>query len=70
MNNNVTDSVNALPFHEPRTYKVEEIAKILGIGRSSAYHLIREGQFKTVCIGTSIRISKKSFDEWLDQQNL
>lgn len=70
MSSNTADSVNALSFHEPRTYKVEEIAKILGIGRSSAYNLIREGQFKTVRIGTSIRISKKSFDEWLDQQSL
>lgn len=52
-----------------RTYKVEEIAEILNIGRTSAYNLIREGHFKTVCIGTAIRISKKSFDEWLDQQN-
>ena len=70
MSNHTTDSANALSFSQPRTYKVEEIAKILGIGRSSAYNLIREGQFKTVRIGTSIRISKKSFDEWLDQQSL
>ena len=25
-----------------------------------------EGHFKTVRIGSAIRISKKSFDEWLD----
>lgn len=53
-----------------RTYRVEEIAVMLGIGRSSAYNLVREGHFKTVRIGTSIRVSKKSFDEWLDQRNL
>jgi len=51
---------------EKRTYKVEEIAEILSIGRSSAYDLIHQGLFKTVKIGTAIRISKKSFDEWLD----
>jgi len=51
-----------------RTYTVEELAGILGIGRSSAYELVRQGHFKIVRIGTAIRISKKSFDEWLDSQ--
>ncbi len=55
---------------EQRTYKVEDVADILGIGRSSAYNLVKEGHFKTVRIGTSIRVSKKSFDEWLDKQNI
>lgn len=54
----------------PKTYRVDDIARILDIGRSSAYNLVREGQFKTVRIGTAIRISRKSFDEWLEQQSL
>ena len=53
---------------EKRTYLVEDIEKILGIGRSSAYELVKQGHFKTVRIGTAIRVSKKSFDEWLDSQ--
>ena len=53
---------------EQRTYKVEEIAAILNIGRTSAYNLVKEGHFKIVRIGNAIRISKKSFDEWLDAQ--
>ena len=51
-----------------KTDRVEDIAKILDIGRSSAYNLGREGHFKTVRIGTAIRISRKSFDEWLESQ--
>ena len=54
---------------ERRTYLVGEIAGILGIGRTSAYKLVKEGNFKTVRVGNAIRISKKSFDEWLDSQN-
>lgn len=53
-----------------RTYKVEDVAEILNIGRTSAYNLAKEGHFKTVRIGTAIRISKKSFDDWLDRQIL
>lgn len=51
---------------ENRTYKVEDIAKMLNISRTSAYSLVNEGHFHSVRIGNSIRISKKSFDEWLD----
>lgn len=63
-----TNSIQATPEPNYRTYRVEEIADILGIGRTSAYNLVKQGYFKTVRIGTSIRVSKKSFDEWLDSQ--
>lgn len=53
---------------QTRAYKVEEIASILNIGRGSAYNLVKEGHFHTVRVGNAIRISKKSFDEWLDNQ--
>ena len=55
---------------QTRAYTVEEIAAILHIGRSSAYTLVKKGYFKSVRIGTAIRISRKSFDEWLDQLEL
>ena len=53
-----------------RTYTVEEVAEILGIGRTSAYGLVKEGHFKIVRIGNAIRVSKKSFDDWLDSLSL
>ena len=53
---------------EKRVYSVDEIAEILNISKGSAYELIREGLFNTVRIGSAIRVSKKSFDEWLDSQ--
>ena len=49
-----------------KTYTVMEIAEMLGIGRTAAYNLVKENHFKVVKIGASIRVSKKSFDEWLD----
>ena len=50
-----------------RTYTVKEISDILGIGRTAAYKLVHSGVFKTVQIGSTIRVSKQSFDEWLDR---
>ena len=66
MSQTVKDVQRNVP--EQRTYKVEEIAEILNIGRTSAYNLVKEGHFKIVRIGKAIRVSKKSFDEWLDAQ--
>ncbi len=51
---------------EKRTYTVEEIAGILNIGKASAYELVKEGHFHIVKIGKAIRISRRSFDKWLD----
>ena len=63
-----TQMNSAIRTSGKRTYTVGEIADILGIGRTSAYKLIRSGQFQTVRIGSAIRVSKASFDDWLDKQ--
>lgn len=51
---------------EKRTYTVFEIQGILGISKTTAYNLIKSNVFHSVRVGGHIRISKKSFDEWLD----
>ena len=57
-----TDRNNA----EKRSYSVSEAAEILGVSKRSIYNLCTSGAFKSVRIGPKLRISKKSFDEWLD----
>jgi excisionase family DNA binding protein len=52
---------------DKRTYSVQEIAEILQISRSMAYTLCKRSLFKTVKIGKYVRVSKSSFDAWLDQ---
>ena len=49
---------------EPRTYTVEQIAAMLNIGRTTAYQLVKQEEFRIV------RVSKKSFDEWLESLEL
>lgn len=51
---------------EKRTYTVEEVAAVLGIGRSSAYRLVNEGVFPVVRVGTAIRVPIKTFEEWME----
>lgn len=49
-----------------RTYSVDEIRHILNIGRRKAYELCNSNSFKIVRVGRTIRVSKLSFDKWLD----
>ena len=58
--------INDKQTTEKKTYTVSEIQKILGISPSTAYALIRENLFHSVKVGRSIRISKSSFDAWLN----
>lgn len=51
---------------ERRTYTVADIAAILDISLSAAYRLVKEDNFATVRIGNTIRISIKSFEDWLE----
>ena len=66
----VKQMLNQKTQDNKKTYTVAEIADMLNIGRTSAYNLVKENHFKVVKIGASIRISKKSFDDWLDKLNI
>lgn len=56
-----------IPDNEKRAYSVDDIMTILDISRSSAYILIKKNLFRSVKVGNQLRISKASFDEWLDK---
>ena len=50
---------------EPLVYRVEEIAQLLAISNRAAYNLCNTTKdFKVIRLGTSIRVSKQSFDDW------
>lgn len=51
---------------DKRTYSVEEIMNFLEISKPTAYKLIHSNLFHFVKVGQQIRISKKSFDAWLE----
>lgn len=69
-------SLNVKPYCECRTLRVEDCAAVLGIGRSAAYTLVRNAEsnggtpFRVMRVGTSLLISKKSFDEYLNTNGL
>ena len=62
-------STNEKGMPQSRTYTVNDIAVILSIGCGSAYKLANSGAFKTIRIGNMIRISRKSFEDWLKAED-
>ena len=49
----------------PLLLRVEDLMSILGIGRNTAYELIRSGQIRSVRIGRQIRIPREALLEFL-----
>lgn len=46
-------------------YRVEEAAELLSVSRSRVYELIRSGQLRTVQVGKSRRVARRSLDEYV-----
>ena len=51
-----------------RCYTVEDLQNILCVSRPTVYELLKRNEFRWIQIGTKYRISKKSFDDWLDKK--
>lgn len=50
-------------------YSVAEVQQLLGISRPTVYNLIRRKEFKWITVGKKgYRISRSSFDEWLESR--
>ena len=48
------------------TMTVDEAARILGIGRNSAYEAVRRNQIPSIRIGRRILIPRHRFLQWLE----
>ena len=54
---------------EQRCYTVEDLTNILMCGKRTVYELLKRNEFRSLRLGKGgYRISKRSFDEWLDKQ--
>ena len=59
-------SSNYHSFEElPLTLRVEDLMPILGIGRNTAYELIRCGKIRSIRIGRQLRIPKQALIDYL-----
>ena len=51
----------------PMVFSVPELARILQIGRNSAYERVKSGQIRSIHIGKNIRIPKQALLDYLNQ---
>ena len=51
----------------PLMLSVQEIAKVLGISKTSAYELVRSKGFPVLKIGSRLVVPKEKFREWVEQ---
>ena len=59
-------SSNYHSFEElPLTLRVEDLMPILGIGRNTAYELVRSGKIRSIRIGRQLRIPKDAIQDYL-----
>ena len=49
----------------PLALRVEDLMPILGIGRNTAYELVRSGQIRSIKIGRQIRVPRDAVAEFL-----
>lgn len=62
-------SSNYHSFDElPLTLRVEDLIPILGIGRNTAYELVRSGKIRSIRIGRQLRIPKDAIQDYLAQR--
>lgn len=58
--------VNRMNHENTAVLKVDELAKILSIGRNTAYELVRSGKIRSVKIGRTYRIPLTAVDDYLN----
>ena len=49
----------------PLTLRVEDLMPILGIGRNTAYTLVKEGTIQSIRVGRQLRIPKQALINYL-----
>ena len=53
--------------NEQEFISLNQLQKILGIGRTKAYDLVTSGDLPAVRIGRSIRVDKRDLSDWLER---
>ena len=54
---------------EPVLITVEEAARLLRIGRGTAYAMAARGELPVVKMGRSVRVRRDRLDRWLDERS-
>jgi excisionase family DNA binding protein len=59
------EAYKGMDINQPLTLTVEQTAKLLGIGRSTAYELVRTGDIPSLRLGRRIVVPRQSLADLL-----
>lgn len=59
---------NTANLSQPSFYSVEDVQRLLGIGRNTAYKLASEKGFPSIYVGNRIIIPTDLFQNWIAEQ--
>jgi excisionase family DNA binding protein len=49
--------------------RVPEVARMLGIARSLAYQMARDGRLPAIRIGTAVRVPRRRLEAWIEARS-
>lgn len=52
----------------PMLLRIPEVAATLGIARSLAYEMARDGRLPTVHIGKAVRVPRRRLEDWIEER--
>ncbi len=52
-----------------KSMSVPEMGRLLGLGKTESYYLVKKNWFQVVTIGGKMRVMVDSFEEWYAGQN-
>lgn len=52
---------------EPELLRITEVAKLLNVGRTTAYSMVTAGELPTVRIGRCVRVPAPAVREWVER---
>jgi len=58
-----------LPDDVPAVLTVDELSKVLRIGRRQAYELVHRTTFPAFRVGRSIRVPREGLERWLQESS-
>ncbi len=52
----------------PMLLRIPEVARTLGIARTLAYEMARDGRLPTVHIGKAVRVPRQRLEAWIEER--
>jgi excisionase family DNA binding protein len=54
---------------ERELLRAEEVARVLGVGRSKVFEMFKAGELPVIRIGRSVRVSRKALALWIEKRS-